>query len=163
MVEVDVDEFNRDVATICHYAGSDTSEDRDAVAFLLACVYCGNKPRRIAQLAQLPRELTRYYLDNVARYVVDERHGFVCQWPHEENGPMSFILDMLVVQGKITRHWNKEKDDFVYQAIPDSKQVRPKRVGWKRKSKPESQAQSDTHVVEIKLSARRDGLVPMRK
>jgi hypothetical protein len=158
-IEVDIDEFNRDIATICRYAG-ESEEDRNAAAFLLAVAYCGNRPRRIAQLARLSRELTRYYLDNVAKYMVDRRHGFICQWPHEERGPMSFVLDMLVVRGKIMRRWDREKDEFVYQAIPEDQQTQPKQVHWKRRAvKPPA---SPKHVVEIKLSARREGLAPMK-
>lgn len=158
-MEVDVGEFNRDVATLCAGIG-DGPETRDAVAFLLACIY-SNKPRQIARLAQLPRELTRYYLDNVAKYMVHPKYGFICTWPDEKYGCIGFVMDVLVVEGKVSRSYSESEGQFYYQAIPDDKQTQPKRVGWKRRLKPKPEPQPNRHIVEIKLSARRDGLVPM--
>lgn len=158
-MEVDVDEFNRDVATLCADIG-DGPETRDAVAFLLACIY-SNKPRQVAQLAQLPRELTRYYLDNVAKYMVHPKYGFICTWPDEKYGCIGFAMDVLVVEGKVSRSYSESDGQFYYQAIPEHERTQPKHLGWKRKPKPEPESPPDTHVVEIKFSARRDGLVPM--
>jgi hypothetical protein len=158
-MEVDVDEFNRDVAAICDCAG-DTPENRNAAAFLLAVMYLGNHPRRIAQLAQLSRELTRYYLDNVAKYMLHPRHGFICQWPDEKRGPMSFILDMLVIEGKVSRKYDEKKGEFYYGKIPDDERTQPKKLVYhKRQLKPEQ----PKYAIEVKLSARREGLVPMKK
>src|SRR5690242_4425265 len=156
-MEVDVAEFNRDVVAICNYAGN-TPENRNVAAFLLAVMYCGNRPRRIAQLAQLSRELTRYYLDNVAKYMLHPRHGFICQWPDEKCGPMSFVLDMLVIEGKVSRTYDEEKAEFYYRKIPDNKRTQPKKLVYrKRQPKP----RQPKYAIEVKLSARREGLVPM--
>jgi hypothetical protein len=64
-------------------------EDRDAVAFLLACVYCGPRPRKIAQLAKLKRVAVRQFLHLTAKYLTDPKYGLVMQWPDEKYGDIS--------------------------------------------------------------------------
>lgn len=155
-MEVDVDEFNRDVETLYRGIGGKCSDDRNAVAFLLACIY-RHRPRPIAQLAQLPRELTRYYLDNVEKYMLHPEHGFICTWPDEKYGCIGFVMDVLVVQGKVSRRYDESNGEFYYQAIPEDQQTQRKYMVYNRRRKPKK------HVVEIKLSARREGLVPMKR
>lgn len=139
---IDREEFNRNVNTVATYAG-DTPRNRKAASFLLSLAYCGNHLYNIVKLTRLSEPTVRKYLGVMEQYLTDSEHGFVCQWPGE-NGDISFVLDMLVIQGKITRRWDEQVNDFVYCAI----------------EKQPSKARTDKYVTEFKYSARREGLIP---
>jgi hypothetical protein len=82
------DEYNRDLQALMT-GDTFAPEDRDAVAFLLACVYCGPRPRKIAQLAKLKRVAVRQFLHLTAKYLTDPKYGLVMQWPDEKYGDIS--------------------------------------------------------------------------
>lgn len=136
---MDRDEFKRDLDAIVQDAG-DTPRNRKSAAFLLSLIYCGSREIEIVNLSGLSLPTVRKYLGITEKYLTDPEHGFVCQWP-AENGYISFILDMLVIEGKCSRRWDEEARDFCYALL--------------------SERSKDTYTVELKYSARREGLIPI--
>jgi hypothetical protein len=64
-----------------------------------------------------------------------------------------------VIEGKVTRGYDEGEGEFYYGKIPDDQQTQPKKLMYRKRQQPKQQPK---YAIEVKLSARREGLMPMK-
>lgn len=145
-------DFDVDAAKVCESMGEAfDSRAGKAARFLLALMPCDADWKKIAELTGLSVPTVKKYREIWWVQLCEKSDKFRYDWLKEGlAGDIAFVLDVLVMEGKITRWWDEEAKDFCYQAIKkDAPKPRPQPM--------------PPDVTETKWSARREGLVAFER
>jgi hypothetical protein len=112
--ETVLESMRRDILSMDHTLLEDSHTFRAGMV-LLASEVVGPHSDRIATLLSYPAALVQVMAARLQEAKIWEGDEVRCEsWFDPKNGAMAFMLDWTVAEGKLTRKWSEEKEQYVY-------------------------------------------------